>query len=436
MDIAIPINSKMVWSNTANMTVLPATMLGVIDHVAMKLPQYPTLRKMFADTFSNTFLTTLKPQGDGSLFVITGDIPAMWLRDSAAQVQPYLRLAKSDSLFANLIANVVKRQAAFVLIDPYANAFNEAANGHCHNKDKTEMGDWIWERKYELDSLCAPLKLAHDLWRATGQIDHLDATFTSAARLVVETIATEQHHENSTYRFERLEGPSSDTLSNGGLGSAVGFTGMSWSGFRPSDDACRYHYLLPANMMAVVALECLVQLPLRDVGLQLQARMLAQEIRTGIETHGTVMHRRFGKIYAYEVDGLGHHSLMDDANVPSLLAMPYLGYCRSDDPTYQATRSFALSAENPYFYAGKSAQGVGSPHTPENFIWPIALCMQGLTSASKMEKIALLETLLHTDAGTGLMHESFHKDNPEKFTRPWFAWANSLFAEFVLTICE
>ena len=339
-------------------------------------------------------------------------------------------------MFANLIAGVVKRQIKYVLLDPYANAFNETANGHCHNKDKTEMSDWIWERKYELDSLCAPLMLAHELWKATGRVDHFDASFVSAARLIVATIKFEQHHEKSPYSFERFDCIESDTLTNKGRGNPVAYTGMSWSGFRPSDDACKYNYLVPSNMYATVALERLATMPLDDEDLKRQAKQLAAEIRMGIETQAKVNHPRFGEIYAYEADGLGNHHLMDDANVPSLLATPYLGYCNCDNPTYQATRAFILSGENPYYFQGKAASGIGSPHTPHDYIWPISLCMQGLTSNSKREQLSLLETLMNTDAGTGLMHEGFHKDDPAQFTRPWFAWANSLFAEFVMRLSE
>jgi uncharacterized protein len=415
---------------------LPAAMQKLIDQISDSFPRQPRLHKIFADTFSNTYTTTLRAQPDGSVFVITGDIPAMWLRDSAAQVRPYLHLAKSDAGFAGLISGVVKRQVAFVIHDPYANAFNESANGHCHNRDKTEMSPWIWERKYELDSLCAPILLAHGLWQTTGQIYHLDAGFTKAANIILATIRTEQDHARSPYSFERSQGPASDTLANQGRGTPVGFTGMSWSGFRPSDDACRYHYLIPSNMMAVVALQHLASMPLNDEELKRHARQLAADIKSGIEAHALVQHPKHGEIYAYETDGLGHHNLMDDANVPSLLAMPYMGYCTAHDARYQATRAFILSPENPYFYSGKSANGIGSPHTPENYIWPISLAMQGLTAASHDEKLEVLEMLMNTDAGTGLMHESFDKDNPTKFTRPWFAWANSLFAEFVISLVD
>jgi meiotically up-regulated gene 157 (Mug157) protein len=418
---------------TAN---LPKSLTRMVERVADCLPQIPRLPRVFADTFSNTFTTTLKPQGDGSVFVITGDIPAMWLRDSAAQVRPYLQLARTDEQFAALIAGVIKRQMNYVLIDPYANAFNEAANGRCHNRDKTEMSSWIWERKYELDSLCAPLLLAHELWKATAQTDHLDETFLKAASLIAATMAQEQRHETSSYSFERLEGPPSDTLTNDGRGNPVAYTGMSWSGFRPSDDACTHNYLIPSNMMAATALTRLADLPLADSTLKSKAMKLASEIREGIEKFGKVEHPQFGMIYAYETDGLGNHNLMDDANVPSLLSMPYIGYCAKDNPIYLATRKFVLSDENPFHYRGSAAAGIGSPHTPKDHIWPIALCMQALTSTSRDEKLFLLESLLRTDAGTGLMHESFHKDDPVQFTRPWFAWANSLFAEMIMDVAE
>jgi uncharacterized protein len=250
----------------------------------------------------------------------------------------------------------------------------------------------------------------------------------------VETIALEQNHDLSAYSFERFECVPSDTLTSDGRGSPVAQTGMSWSGFRPSDDACKYHFHVPSNMFAVVALECLAKMPVADDELASNAYKLAQIIRGGIEAHSKVRHPQFGEIYAYEVDGFGNTNMMDDANVPSLLAMPYLGYCDRSDPTYLATRSFVLSPENPYYFQGKVATGIGSPHTPENYIWPISLCIQGLTSTSRAEQLSLLETLMASDAGTCLMHESFHKDDPSQFTRPWFAWANSMFAELVIDI--
>jgi meiotically up-regulated gene 157 (Mug157) protein len=213
---------------------------------------------------------------------------------------------------------------------------------------------------------------------------------------------------------------------------------MTWSGFRPSDDACSYGYLIPANMFAVVVLGYLAEIA-RDVWgdteMETEARRLAGEIDAGIQAHGIVEHPSYGAIYAYEADGLGHHALMDDANVPSLLSIPYLGYRGADDPLYQNTRRFILSRGNPYFFEGSAAAGIGSPHTPHRYIWPLALAMQGLTATDPAERERMLDLLERTDAGTQYMHESFFADNPGRFTRSWFAWANALFSELVLAYC-
>ena len=122
---------------------------------------------------------------------------------------------------------------------------------------------------------------------------------------------------------------------------------------------------------------------------------------------------------------------MDDPNVPSLLALPYLGICEPADEIYLNTRRFILSESNPWYFKGSAAQGVGSPHTPDNYIWPIGLIIQGMTAEDPEERMPLLHTLVATDAGTFSMHESFDVDDPARFTRPWFAWADSLFAEYV-----
>jgi uncharacterized protein len=390
---------------------------------------HPRLPSMFERCYRNTFDTTLQLQPDGSVFVITGDIPAMWLRDSTAQVRPYLLLADQPEIRA-MLEGVLERQLRYVLHDPYANAFNLSANGKGHQTDQTAMTPLVWERKYEIDSLCAPIQLAQSLYQATGSTRHLETElFAAAVQRILETWRCEQHHQHSSYSFVRPDCPETDTLSHAGRGAPVGYTGMTWSGFRPSDDACQYGYLVPANMLAVVCLRFLEQM-LPNV--RHQAQSLRQEIERGLEQHAVVKHPKHGEVWAYETDGLGHHSLMDDANVPSLLAAPYFGFCDVQDSRYQRTRAMILSQTNPYYFVGSAAKGIGSPHTPPDFIWCIGLCMQGLTSTDPGEQGWLLETLLSTDAGTGLMHEGFHKDDPSVFTRDWFAWANSLFAEFVL----
>jgi meiotically up-regulated gene 157 (Mug157) protein len=393
---------------------------------------------VFQRCFASCWQTTLRRDPGGGVFVLTGDIPAMWLRDTAAQLRPYLAAAHDEAV-AGVLAGAARRMVAGVLADPYANAFNDGPTGaHADPHDRPVPAPEVWERKYEVDSLAAVLSFGYELWRVTGSAAHLDARFAEAAATVIRLWRVEQDHEAaSPYRFERLAGPfQADTLDRGGLGGPVARTGMTWSGFRPSDDRCAYGYLVPANAAAVVALNGLVHLAaerLLPAGTGAAALDLAVEIAGGIHRSGTV-DGPDGRIYAYEVDGLGGANLMDDANTPSLLALPYLGWCDRDDPLYQRTRRFVLSTANPYFFRGTQASGVGSPHTPDRYVWPIALCVQALTATARAETAALYRTLLAIDAGTGLMHESVHVDDPARFTRPWFGWANSMFAELGLAL--
>jgi meiotically up-regulated gene 157 (Mug157) protein len=420
---------------------IPLSMERLIATVATRMEKEhrPQLARMFSDCFTNTYQKTIKRMTDGSTFIITGDIPAMWLRDSAAQVKTYLILAEEDNHIASMLEGVVKRQIQYVLHDSYANAFNEAANGAGHQNDLTRMSQWVWERKYEIDSLCYPIQLSYLIWKVTGRTAHLDEPFKSAVKEILRLWKVEQQHEaQSDYRFQRVNCPMTDTLTHEGKGTPVAYTGMTWSGFRPSDDACSYGYLVPANMFAVVVLDYIHDISeavWKDIELSREAMALRQEINHGIQAYGVIQHEEFGPIYAYETDGMGHYTLMDDANVPSLLSIPYLGYTDITDPIYINTRRFVLSKANPYYYEGVEAQGIGSPHTPDQHIWPIALSMQGLTTESSEEKLALLDLLARTDAGTGLMHESFNVNDSTQFTRPWFSWANSLFSELVLDYC-
>ncbi len=410
-----------------------------IASVQRQLPHRPKSQAMFDACIRNTVETTFRQLQDDTTFVITGDIPAMWLRDSAAQARPYLLLARSAPEFEHLLLGVVERQLRYVIHDPYANAFNETANGHGHQNDETEMTPLVWERKYEIDSLCYPLHLAYLLWQNAGTTTQFNGTFRKAAALIIELWRKEQNHEqDSDYRFVRRNCPVTDTLPRDGKGTVTGPTGMTWSAFRPSDDACDYGYLIPSNMFAVVALRELAKIArdvLGDVELETEAERLAAEIDAGIRAFGIVNHLQFGDIYAYETDGLGNYKLMDDANVPSLLSIPYLGYTGNDDPTYVRTRNFILSEHNPYFFSGKEAAGIGSPHTPHRYIWPIALAMQGLTAREPEEKLRLLDLLERTDGGAGMMHEGFDADDASKYTRPWFSWANMMYCELVLDVC-
>jgi len=417
------------------MKKLPDAVTRRIETMRERLAARPKLAALYQSCYPNTLETTTELLEDGTTFVFTGDIPAMWLRDSTAQVGPYLPLAREDAEVRSLIGGLIRRQFRYIAIDPYANAFNREANGRCWEVDDTERNDWVWERKYELDSLCWPIRLSWLYWRETGDSSVFDAEWKASLGIIIDLMVTEQDHwGQSAYRFQRHCNMESETLANAGMGAPVARTGMTWCGFRPSDDACRYNYLIPANMFAAVVLDQAAQLVLAVFGDKSQAdraSALAGEIRAGIERFGIVDHPVYGRIYAYETDGLGHHNLMDDANVPSLLAASYLGYVAADDPTCRNTRRFILSRDNPHYHEGRHARGIGSPHTPPGYIWHIALCMRALTATDPQEAREAIDMLERTDAGTGFMHEGFHPDDPSQFTRPWFAWANSLFAETI-----
>ncbi|WP_427017631.1 glycoside hydrolase family 125 protein [Pseudarthrobacter sp. P1] len=394
------------------------------------------LASMFLACMRNTLDTTLWREADGSTFVITGDIPAMWLRDSSAQMRAFLPLVEAEGPLFDIVAGLVRRQFAFLNHDPYANAFNREPNGASYDPHDACDDPWIWERKYEIDSLAFPVQLAHQLWLRSGRTEFFTADVHRGLAAIVAQWRTEQDHRGqSPYRFERQTDLPSETLADGGLGSPVAVTGMTWAGFRPSDDSCVYGYNIPANHFAHIALGYIAQIAAEvydDEALAASAQSLAAEIAAGIAAHGVVDHPDFGQIYAYEVDGLGNTLLMDDANMPSLLSLPLTSAVSAADPLYLATRRFVLSPANPHFHAGTEAAGVGSPHTPPGYIWPIALAVQGLTTSDRAEQWRLLEMLRDTDGGTGFMHEGFDPNDPARFTRPWFSWANSMFCELLL----
>ncbi len=399
---------------------------------------YSALAPLAAQCFVNTCETTVKELSDGSYFVITGDIPAMWLRDSTAQVRPYVKYAKEDAELQKMLEGVIAKQAELVLIDPYANAFNESANG-AGAKDDTLLNDHVWERKYEVDSLCAPLYLGYLYWKTTGIHRIFTESYHTMIEEIVKLFTVEQDHKKSDYSFRRYDCVKTDTLPCKGKGRPVNVTGMTWSGFRPSDDCCTFGYLIPANMMAVKAMDYAEEICrecYQDEKLADACGALSEEIEDGIKAYGMVEHPKYGKIYSYETDGFGNYNLMDDANSPSLLAMPYLGYCDREDALYQNTRRFILSKDNPYYYEGSLAKGVGSPHTPEGYVWHIGIIMQALTSGSREEILACLDMLSRTHAGCNYMHESFEPSKPEEYTRAWFAWANTLFAELLDNLME
>lgn len=408
----------------------------LIDQVNESDDLSPEIKKIFAKAINNTFTTTMKETERGDVFVITGDIEAMWLRDSSGQIRPLFYLASKEA--DELIRKVLKRQIFCLDKDLYANAFNLKANSRSwSDKDITDFDSaWVWERKYELDSLCYVMEVAYMYYEKTHDKTIFNEDFLEVLERILDLIELEQNHENSTYEFERPDPwAPSDSLRNGKRGTEVGPTGMSWTGFRPSDDSCLYQYLIPSNAFASVALKRLAEaLRHAEIRLDLCKKMydLACEIDHGIREYGIIEDEDFGKIYAYETDGLGSYNLMDDANIPSLLSLPYLGYVDKKYPIYKNTRAFILSEKNKNYFEGKVAKGIGSDHTPKDYIWHLALAMELMTADSRDEMDRLLSYFEKTHAGKYLMHEGFHKDDPSEYTRDWFSWANSIFVEAVL----
>lgn len=391
------------------------TLDTVFPGLRSALPQHRAIR---VEAILNRFFSkTLSTTKDGDPFVITGDIPAMWLRDSTWQVRPFFRSPNKE--LGELLSHLSQTQVKLFLIDPYANAFNPEPNGQCWEKDFPDQSPWVFERKFELDSWASILHLARrveEVWAISGHKDH---NFKTAINAMVTLARKEQRHQPESYRFVRDNGVPHDSLSHHGIGAPVGYTGMIWSAFRPSDDACVYGYHVPSNLFFANEL--------RHLDENTEIRSLADEIESGATEHA-----HFENGYAYEVDGLGSALFIDDANVPSLLSLPYLGVCTADDERYLKTRYRVTSEENPYFFAGSAATGIGSQHTPDGHIWPIAIAIQALTSTSTTDLERVLDVLESTDAGTGMMHESFHKDDASRYTREWFSWADMTYLELVL----
>ena len=395
------------------------------------------LGREFNTCFANTLTTTVRRHDDGTTFLLTGDIPAMWLRDSSAQFRPYLVIAQDDPDMADLVAGLVRQQFRFINIDPYANAFNETPSGATWDPDdRTDsFGPWLWERKYEVDSLCYPIQLAWLLYRNTGLTSHFDESFVSGVRRILDTFETEQNHAESRYRFFRPNDDPRDSVPNEGLGGPFAVTGMTWSGFRPSDDACIYPYLVPSNMFAVVAMGHLRQIftdVLDDAEIVRRAGKLQHDISDGIAQHATIRNAAGERIYAYETDGLGNALLMDDSQRTQSHLGPIPGILRCRRPVVSGNPPHLAQLRESLLFRRTLRPRHRFPHTPTGYVWPIAMAMQGLTSNDRAEKERLLDQLVAADAGTHLMHESFDVSDPTQYTRPWFSWANMMFCELVM----
>ncbi len=430
-----PPPSKRLFTSAAVERQLARTVATIAD---------PELAWLFGNCYPNTLDTTVHLDtldGRPDTFIVTGDIDAMWLRDSAAQVWPYLPLVREDAALQRLYRGLIHRQARCIAIDPYANAFlpdprsRVALSWALH--DDTDMRPGVAERKWEIDSLCWPIRLAHGYWQASGDTTPFDDDWRAAMHSVLATLRTQQRKEGrGPYRFQRLSENAAENPPLGGYGNPARPVGLIHSMFRPSDDVCLYPLSVPSNFFAVTSLRQLATMSEaihRDRPFAVDCRALADEVEQALHRYAP-MAGDSGEVWAYEVDGFGNKLFMDDANSPSLSSLAYLGACPREDARYRRTRAQAWSARNPYFFSGRAANGIGGPHQGLRMIWPMSITMRALTSDSDAEITQCLRWLKTTHAGTGFMHEAFDQDDPAKYTRRWFAWANSLFGELIVTL--
>lgn len=436
------------------------------------------LFRLFENAFPNTLDTTVKWHVDGTQkqskkthffssggedawqgpqsFIVTGDINAEWLRDSTNQLAQYQRLAKHDKTIECLILGAINTQAEYVIESPYCNAFQPPPPSKIKPSDNGQ-GDAVhpayepsrvFECKYELDSLAHFLSLGNQFYASTGSTAFVTARWHLALENVL-TVLDEQSQGTfsektgsllrQNYRFQRLTNTGTETLNLVGHGNPLNYgTGLIRSAFRPSDDATILGFFIPANAMIAVELKRASEV-LHAAGSSSLAKELKQRSETiekGIWTHGVVDHAKWGPVFAFEVDGYGSSILMDDANLPSLLALPLLGFVGRDDKTYQNTRKMILSKEgNPYYLTGRYFNGIGGPHIGLQNAWPMSLLVQAMTSDDDVEIEKLLRNV--KDASLlGLIHESVNVDRLRDYTRSWFAWANSVFAQTILDLAE
>jgi meiotically up-regulated gene 157 (Mug157) protein len=379
----------------------------------LNIPLESRIRPIDTQTLFHEFFADFFHESDGTTYVQTGDIPAMWLRDSAAQTMPYIRFVRTYPRLHATFFGVIQRDAKNILSDPYAEAFR--ADYH------------VWEDKWEIDSLAWPVLLVFVYYANTRDRRIFTPTLHTALRKIVATLQCEQHHATcSHYSWPQ------PVWSHARYNPR---TGMIWDAFRPSDDPVVYHYNIPQNAIAVVAMRLVTAFArdaFRDAQLAQNATALASQVQGGIERYGRVYNRRRGGwLYAYETDGYGHAKMMDDANIPNLTALPYIGWCATNDPIYLNTRRFTLSSDDPYYYIGKYATGLGSEHTPRGWVWPLGIIGAALTATTRATITDAVEMLDQSDTLNGLMHESIDPNDPQKFTRPEFGWANAFWADLL-----
>ncbi|ORY19025.1 hypothetical protein BCR34DRAFT_260384 [Clohesyomyces aquaticus] len=434
------------------------------------------LARIFENAFPNTLDTTVRWHVDGTQkkakasrkhgldeawkgpqsFIVTGDINAEWLRDSTNQLAQYQSLAKKDKDIHTLILGAINTQAEYVIGSPYCNAFQPPAPS---GLQPTYQGDgdvvhpavepsFVFECKYELDSLAHFLSLTNQFYNHTGSTEFLTPRWLLALDTLMDLLQAQSKptfnnetgsYDRNEYSFQRRTDTGTETLNLGGVGNPLGDdTGLIRSAFRPSDDATILGFFIPANAMISVELKrsaaMLGKAGKKNLAASLRAR--GEEIEAGIWENGVVHTKKYGKVFAFEVDGFGSSILMDDANLPSLLALPLLGFVNADNEVYKNTRKMILSKKgNPYYLTGIEFHGIGGPHIGLSHAWPMSVLVQAMTSESD-DEITNCLGLVKNVSRNGLIHESINVNYSRDYTRSWFAWANSVFAQTILDLAQ
>ncbi|RKF81135.1 Meiotically up-regulated gene 157 protein [Golovinomyces cichoracearum] len=433
------------------------------------------LARIFENAFPNTLDTTVRWHIDGSKdkadrkssgnggkwrgaqsFIVTGDISAEWLRDSTNQLLQYQPLSKHDSGIYNLILGAINTQVEYVIESPYCNAFQPPSVSNLPTSSNQQKDvvhpayepSFVFECKYELDSLAHFLSLVNTFHNNTGSTDFVTPRWIKAMKSVRNVLDQQSEStfdpndgkfRKNIYTFQRQTEHGTETLSLSGIGNPLNYgTGLIRSAFRASDDASILGFLIPANAQMAIELEKTSKILklVQEVSLAEEFEKRAQQIKNGIWEHGVVKHKKYGRVFAYEVDGYGSQIMMDDANVPSLLSLPILGFVDITDEVYQNTRKMVLENEgNPYYLTGPDFQGIGGPHVGPRHAWPMSVLIRAMTTDNDDEILECLK-IIRNSSPLGLIHEALNVNLKSAFTRPWFAWANSVFAQTILTLAK
>lgn len=435
-------------------TFISSSVEKMLKEVSKDILDTDTAR-IFENAYPNTLDTTIKwhQRAPNPLtFIVTGDINAEWLRDSYRQLSVYIPLCSKEEALRDLILGAIALQAQYVIESPFCNAFQPPRTSDLRAPPPSNAEDNVWppvnpevvfECKFEIDSLAAFLGLSREYYQATKDKSFVTPEWRSAlARIlyVVETMSLPTYNETTSevlapaYTFQRNTDLGTETIPLKGWGYPVRYTGMVRSWFRPSDDATIYQFFVPGNAEMAVELEAVKTYV--DSWLSGRASEAATEIRKGIMEHAIFEHPKYGRVFAYEVDGYGGRNFMDDANLPSLLSLPDLGFCSADDEVYKNTRRMVLDpSSNPFYYRGPYFEGIGGPHAGIRAAWPMSRIVAIRTTNSLDEIRSHLRAVVNSTRGLGLIHETVNVDTND-FSRPWFSWANSEFAKTIINLKE